>query len=110
MSNSSSVIVDNRKKGIVGETIIKQIYKQRGSKIIPTNHGSDFIAINKIFGTRKLYREYVEVKTGYSRQTKKQKITMKEAIRKGHNYTIYHVSDAFLQKYQMNHEEFPNEM
>ena len=104
MSNSSYVIVDNRKKGIVGETIIKQIYKQRGSKIIPTNHGSDFIAINKIFGTRKLYREYVEVKTGYSRQTKKQKATMKEVISKGHNYTIYHVSDAFLQKYQMNHE------
>ena len=104
MSNSSSVIVNNRKKGIIGETIIKQIYKQRGSKIIPTNHGSDFIAINKIFGTRKLYREYVEVKTGYSRQTKKQKITMKEAIRKGHNYTIYHISDSFLKKFVRDNE------
>ncbi len=43
MSNSSPVIIDNRRKGIIGETIIKQIYKERGSRIIPTNHGSDFI-------------------------------------------------------------------
>ena len=102
MSNSSPVIIDNRRKGIIGETIIKQIYKERGSRIIPTNHGSDFIAINKIIGTKKLYREYVEVKTGYSRQTKKQKITMKEAIRKGHNYTIYHISDSFLKKFGLD--------
>ena len=78
MSNSSPVIIDNRRKGIIGETIIKQIYKERGSRIIPTNHGSDFIAINKIIGTKKLYREYVEVKTGYSKLSSNQILTSKK--------------------------------
>jgi len=110
MSNSSSVIIDNRRKGIVGETIIKQIYKERGSKIIPIRSGCDFIAINWINGTKRKFREYVEVKTGLSRQTKRQRQVMKKAIRNGDNYTIYHISDSFLKKFLLNGEDVRREM
>lgn len=103
---SRSKILDNRKKGIIGEQIIKQLYKDRGSRIIPSKQGSDFIAINNITGTRKKYREYVEVKTGFSKQTKRQKITMKKVIQLGYNYTVLHISDAFLKKYLLNNEDF----
>jgi len=101
-----SNILDNRKKGIIGERIIKQIYKERGSEIILTKHGCDFIAITPITGTRKKYREYVEVKTGFSKQTKRQKIMMKKVIQMGYNYTIFHISDSFLKKYFPTNEGF----
>lgn len=93
------VIIDNRRKGNLGESIVKKIYKDRGYKILSKNHGCDFIAIGNISSTTKSYREYVEVKTGLSRQTKRQKITMKKAIRNGDNYTICYISDAFLKKF-----------
>jgi len=104
------IIIDNKRKGVIGEQIVKKIYKERGSKIIPARSGCDFIAINWINGTKQKFREYVEVKTGLSRQTKRQRQVMKKAIRNGDNYTIYHISDSFLKKFLLNNEGFWNEM
>ena len=105
-NKTQPIIIDNKKKGTIGELIVKKIYKERGSDILTSRHGCDFIAINWIYGTNQKFREYVEVKTGLSRQSKRQRQTMKKAIRNGDNYTIYHISDSFLKKYLLNHEEF----
>ena len=72
-------------------------YAINGFKIIPTGRGSDFIA--KKLNEAKKQQEYVEVKTGKSRPTKKQKMVMKMAKKSGHRYTIYRVTDAFLESY-----------
>ena len=95
---SSFIILENKKKGILAELIMKKIYRDRGSKVIVTNRGSDFLAIN-LLGNNQKYHEYVEVKTGNSRQTKTQKKTMKKAISKGDNYTIHYLSNEFLSHY-----------
>lgn len=95
---SSFIILENRKKGIMAELIMKKIYQDRGSKVIVTNKGSDFLAINSL-GTNQKYHEYVEVKTGNSRQTRAQKKTMREVISKGDNYTIHYLSNEFLRYY-----------
>ncbi len=104
------MIIDNKKKGTIGELIVKKIYKERGIDILASRHGCDFIAINWIHGTNQKFREYVEVKTGLSRQSKRQRQAMKKAIQNGDNYTIYHLSDSFLKKCLLNNEGFWNEM
>jgi predicted Holliday junction resolvase-like endonuclease len=88
--------LNNIIKGKIGEEIAEIDYKNNGYKIIRTGIGSDFIAIKKFSGYDKPYIEFVEVKTGKSRQSKKQKIIMKNNRKVGKNYTIYRVSDAFL--------------
>ena len=103
--NESSQIIINRRKGLLGEYIIKQTYLENGFKIIKTQRGCDFVVEKLIPGTSKIYREYVEVKTGHSRQTKIQKKTMKTAIELGNNYTVFHVSDSFLQVFLEGNKE-----
>ena len=97
---SNNLIHSNNIKGKFGEIIAKEDYENHGFKIIPVNVGADFIAVKKI-GT-KLNQVYVEVKTGRSRQTKKQKRKMREVIRKGKEYTIYRVTEVFLEHYIMS--------
>jgi len=110
MSNTKTVpsIIENRRMGLIGEKIIKKIYKERGYKIISVTQGCDFIAVSKIPGTKNNFREYVEVKTGTSRPTKKQLIIMKCAIRRGDNYTVCHISHKFVKKFLENNEGILN--
>lgn len=96
-SDISSQIILNRRKGLLGEYIVKQTYIENGFTIIKNQKGCDFIVEKSIPGTSKTYREYVEVKTGHSKQTKNQKKTMKTAIKLGSNYTVFHISDSFLE-------------
>lgn len=95
-------IIINKIKGNKANQIVQELYKKRGCEIIPTHYGSDFIALHKIPGTNHQFKEYVEVKTGQSKQTKKQKQTMRDVIKNGHNYTVYHLSDVFLNVHLQN--------
>ena len=95
----SYLIVANRRKGTLGEIIIKKNYQKYGFKILNSKKGCDFIAEKEIPGTTRIYREYVEVKTGCAKQTKTQKKTMARVLNRGCNYTVFHVSDAFLERY-----------
>lgn len=99
LSNSinKTLLELNIMKGKVGEEIAKIDYAMNGFIIIPTGRGSDFIA-KKPNESRKL-QEYVEVKTGKSRPTKKQRMIMRMVQRSGHRYTIYRVTDVFLESY-----------
>jgi len=99
------LIVSNRRKGILGEIIIKENYKKNGFSIINSKKGCDFIAENEIPGTSRIYREYVEVKTGCAKQTKIQKKTMENVLNRGCNYTVFHVSDVFLERYLEANQE-----
>jgi predicted Holliday junction resolvase-like endonuclease len=86
-------------KGKLGEKIAKDDYRKHGYKIIKTGIGSDFIALKNFDGSEKPLREFVEVKTGKARTTKKQKSSMRKIKKSGKTYTIYRVTDAFLDHY-----------
>ena len=94
---SFSKIIVNRTRGLIGEKIAMEDYVKQGFEIIPTRRGSDFLAIKKI--DSKIYREYVEVKTGGASQTPFQKKKMRQIKRNGHQYTIYRISTSFLDNY-----------
>ena len=95
-SNQSYLLLSNIRKGKIGEKIAELDYKNNGYRIIKTGIGSDFIAIKKFVGCDKHHIEYVEVKTGKSKQTKKQRRSMYKAKKDGKSYTIYRITDAFL--------------
>jgi len=98
LSDSSfSQIIQNRTRGLIGEKIAMEDYVRNGFEIIPTRKGSDFLAIKKI--NSKIYKEYVEVKTGQASQTRYQKKKMKQVRRMGWQYTVYRISDTFLENY-----------
>lgn len=86
----------NIRKGKTGEEIAKMDYTMNGFVVIPTGIGSDFIAKKPESAKQ---NEYVEVKTGKSKPTKRQKMVMKMAKRTGHKYTIYRVTDIYLESY-----------
>jgi len=90
-------LASNKQKGLIGERIAMEDYQENGFKIISTRIGSDFIACKEING--RLYQEYVEVKTGNSRQSLAQKKKMRELRRKRISYTIYRVTEKFLSHY-----------
>jgi hypothetical protein len=94
-------LLENQKRGILGEKIAKDDYIENGFKIVSTKIGSDFIASKKI--GEKLYREHVEVKTGKSKLSKLQKIVMKKAKGSGKTYTVYRVSEVFMENYLVSH-------
>lgn len=98
-SNPAVILFLNIQKGKLGEKIATDDYKKHGYKIIKTGIGSDFIAIKKFDNSEKPFKEFVEVKTGRSRTTKTQKRIMKKIKRDGKKYTIYRVTDAFLEHY-----------
>jgi hypothetical protein len=88
---------ENKRKGILGEKIAQEEYKNNGFKVIPTGIGSDFVVLKSIEG--KLHQEYVEVKTGNSRVSKKQRIFMKKIKNRGKKYTVYRISNIFMNNY-----------
>jgi hypothetical protein len=97
-------LLENQKKGLLGEKIAKEDYIQNGFKIVSTTIGSDFIAYKNVDG--KKYEEYVEVKTGNARQSLTQKRKMKELRRIGINYTIYRVTEKFLSYYVSDNGDY----
>ena len=81
-------------RGSIGEEIAKEDYRNHGYLITPLSNGADFIAIKKTDG--KIYQEYVEVKTGKSRLSKTQKKKRIEVRKNGLQYTLYRISQIYL--------------
>jgi predicted Holliday junction resolvase-like endonuclease len=99
MSNPIALkfLLENKRRGKLGEKIAQEQYESNGFKIIPIRAGFDFIACKRIEG--KLYQEYVEVKTGNSRVSKRQKIVMQKITRRGKKYTVYRITNIMLDNY-----------
>ncbi|MGI0010895.1 MAG: hypothetical protein ACREAE_05805, partial [Nitrosopumilaceae archaeon] len=81
-----SLLEVNILKGKVGEKIAETDYKNNGYIIIRTGIGSDFLAIKRDAPPAKPYLEYVEVKTGKSKLSKRQRMAMKKAKKSGKGY------------------------
>ena len=87
----------NKRKGALGEKIAREDYESNGYGVISTRFGSDFIVYKKI--RNKLYQEYIEVKTGRSRQSATQRKKMRMVQRMGIDYTIYRITEKFITNY-----------
>ena len=98
-SDPTVILFLNIQKGKLGENIAKDDYRKHGYKIIKTGIGSDFIAFKNFDSSAKPFREFVEVKTGKARASKKQRTFMKKIKKTGKKYTIYRITDAFLEHY-----------
>jgi len=85
----------NKIKGRIAEVIAKQDYLDNGFKIRPTGIGSDFIATKK--DGQKLYQEYVDVKSGNAKLTKKQKQTRSLLKKENIPYSVYRVSNEHIE-------------
>jgi Holliday junction resolvase-like predicted endonuclease len=94
---SVDILLQNKRKGNLGEKIARNDYENNGYSVISTRFGSDFLVYKKI-GT-KLYQEYVEVKTGRARQSATQRKKMRIIKRMGLNYTLYRITEQFLIHY-----------
>jgi len=90
-------LLNNKKKGLIGEKIAQDDYIQNGFRILVTRFGSDFIASKTIEG--KICEQYVEVKTGNARISKLQKTVMRKSKNSGKTYTVYRVTDLFMDHY-----------
>jgi predicted Holliday junction resolvase-like endonuclease len=100
-------LLHNITKGKLAEELAKEDYKNHGYKIIKTGIGSDFIAIKR-FHNEKPIKEFVEVKTGKAKVSKKQKSFMKKITKSGNRYTVYRVTDAFLDNYLILNPDLHN--
>src|SRR2546428_1988301 len=98
-SDPTVILFLSIQKGKLGENIAKDDYRKHGYKIIKTGIGSDFIALKTFDSSAKPLREFVEVKTGRARTSKKQRSIMKKIKKTGKKYTVYRVTDAFLEHY-----------
>ncbi len=96
---SRTTLVQNVLKGKIAEEIAKQDYKDHGFETQETGIGSDFIAIKKIGD--KIYKEYVDVKSGNAKLTKKQRQTKTLLRKKNVRYTEYRITDKHLE-FQIN--------
>jgi len=93
--NSRIQFAANKIKGKIAEEIAKQDYIDNGFKIQETGIGSDFIAVKKLGNI--IYKEYVDVKSGNAKLTKKQK-QMKSLLKKDHiPYCVYRVTNEHLE-------------
>ncbi len=82
-------------KGKIAEEIAKKDYKDHGFKIETTGIGSDFI-VTKRNGDI-IYKEYVDVKSGNAKLTKKQ-IQTKSLLKKDNiPYSVYRVTNQHLE-------------
>ena len=97
-SQKSCIIFSNIQKGKLGEQIAKEDYERHGFKVIKTGRGSDFIAMKR-GNLGKPYVEFVEVKTGKAKPSRKQLLTMRKIRRTCKNYSIYRITDIFLESY-----------
>lgn len=98
-SNKQLMFAQNLEKGRIAEKIAIEDYENHGFKVTRTGVGSDFVAEKLIEGNDKLYREFVEVKAGYSPLSKLQKITKSRMKKEGIVYSEYIVSDPFIENY-----------
>lgn len=85
----------NKIKGRIAEEIAKQDYLDNGFEITTTGIGSDFIATKK--DGNKIYQEYVDVKSGNAQLTKKQKQTKFLLKKENIPYSVYRVTNEFLE-------------
>ena len=95
--SAKSILAANIVKGELAEEIAKQDYIENGFSIHSTGIGSDFIA--KKFMENKLHQEYVDVKSGNAKLTKKQKQTKYLLKKQNIPYSIYRVTDEYLEFY-----------
>jgi ribosomal protein S8 len=93
--NSRIQFTANKIKGKIAEEIAKQDYINNGFEIQETGIGSDFIAIKKLENIA--YKEYVDVKSGNAKLTKKQKQTKNLLRKENIIYSIYRVSNEHLE-------------
>jgi hypothetical protein len=101
-SQSRDQLAQNILKGKIAEEIARSDYKNNGFQIVKTGIGSDF----KVFkNNNSLLYEHVEVKQGNSRLTKRQKKTKNNLKQKGIPYSIYRVSNKFLDNYRSERPE-----
>ena len=97
MKNKSAraILIQNVIKGKIAEEIAKQDYLDHGYDLQETGTGSDFIATKKMGD--KIYTEYVDVKSGRAKLTKKQKQTRDYLRKEKTNYSIYRVTNEHLE-------------
>ena len=88
---------ENKEKGRLGEKIAQEEYEKNGFKVVPTGVGSDFVVFKRIEG--KSYQQYVEVKTGNSRVSKRQITFMRTTKKSGKIYTVYRITNIFMDNY-----------
>ena len=103
--DSSIILFLNVQKGKLGEKIARDDYRKHGYRIIKTRTGSDFIALKNFAGSEKPFKEFVEVKTGKARTTKKQRSVRNKIKKSGNKYTVYRVTDVFLENYIQSNSE-----
>jgi len=84
----------NRIKGRIAEEIAKKDYQDNGFEIHETGIGSDFIAIKTIRNI--IYKEFVDVKSGNAKLTKKQRQTKNQLRKENINYSLYRVTNKHL--------------
>lgn len=93
--NPRTQFIANKIKGKIAEEIAKQDYIDNGFEIQETGIGSDFIAVKRNGST--IYKEYVDVKSGNAKLTKKQKQT-KSLLKRDHiPYSVYRVTNEHLE-------------
>lgn len=97
--NNKTLLKANIRKGKIGEEIAKLDYINNGYSIQRTGIGSDFIAIKNEDNSDSVICEFVEVKTGKARPSKRQQNVKREAKRSGKMYTVYRINDSFLSTY-----------
>lgn len=103
-SNSRIQLNSNKIKGKIAEEIAIQDYTDNGFEIKQTGIGSDFIATKKLGG--KTYTEYVDVKSGSARLTKKQKQTKYQLRKENIKYSVYRVTNQHLKFQIENNSKF----
>jgi len=88
-------LTTNMIKGKIAEEIAKQDYLDNGFDIQETGIGSDFIAIKRNGNT--IYKEYVDVKSGNAKLTKKQRQTKSLLKKDNIPYSVYRVTNQHLE-------------
>ena len=96
ISKSRTQLARNILKGKIAEQIAQSDYQNNGFQIVKTGIGSDFKVIKN---NANLNCEFVEVKLGKSRLTKRQKKMSNILKQQGIPYSIYRVSNEFLDNY-----------
>lgn len=91
------LLLNNVAKGKLGQQIAELDYINNGYSIQRTGIGSDFIAIKNARYSESIICEFVEVKTGKARPSKRQRFVMKKVKKSGKIYTIYRINDALLE-------------
>jgi predicted Holliday junction resolvase-like endonuclease len=97
-SSKYKLLLNNITKGKLAERIAELDYINNGYSVQRTGIGSDFVAI-KANDSDITHNEFVEVKTGKSRPSKRQKMVMRMVKKSGQTYTIYRVTDVYLESY-----------